>query len=258
MLDQRPQAVAVGRDQDPLTPLNRGSDRLIPVRKKSCDRVFQTFSQRQFIWPKIGVAGIAAREALIIMGNRGRPDIIAATPCHNLLLAVAPGRFRLIEALQCPVMAFVEPPAGMDRNPHEVYLLQNDPERLDRALEQGRKCHIKDISFLLQRPSGLDRLPNSFLADADVDAPGEAILFVPFALAMADQHQSLHLDLGSPSWLILFDTLREQHSFSIPIVEPHACFAPQRAKTYANSTRLRSRGFLTWATSSNGVVKTRP
>ena len=47
VLDQRPQAVAVSGDDHFLAALDRRYDRLVPVGKKSRDRVLETFGQRE-------------------------------------------------------------------------------------------------------------------------------------------------------------------------------------------------------------------
>jgi len=53
----------------------------------------------------------------------------------------------------------------MNRDPHEVHFLKNDPERLDRALEHRSERHIENESFLCEKPGGLRGLFPSFIGE---------------------------------------------------------------------------------------------
>ena len=57
-LDERPQAVAVGRNQYTLARANHRRQRLVPVGKEPRDGVLERFGQRQFVWRERGVASI--------------------------------------------------------------------------------------------------------------------------------------------------------------------------------------------------------
>ena len=43
----------------------------------------------------------------------------------------------LFEALERAVMALVEPPGVLDRQPHQVHLVEHDPEGPDRPFQHG-------------------------------------------------------------------------------------------------------------------------
>jgi hypothetical protein len=58
-----------------------------------------------------------------------------------------------VEALKRTVGAFIEVPIANDGNPHQVHLVEDDPERADGALEDG--C-VGEVEF---EALGLEQLP---------------------------------------------------------------------------------------------------
>src|SRR5213078_4488359 len=107
---------------------------------KALDGILEALRPWQLRVAQAGITAILAGEALVGDFERGRLNVIAAPPDLDLLLAELLGRLGLVESLERAVMPFVEPPGARDRNPHQVHLIERDPERADGALEDGREC----------------------------------------------------------------------------------------------------------------------
>src|ERR1017187_212296 len=110
VLDQRTEAVAVRDDQHLLTSANGRSDGLAPERQEARDGVLEALRQRQFGRGEMAVPRVAAGEARVVGGERGRRNVIAAAPHFHLGLAELRGGLGFVEALQRAVVALVEPP----------------------------------------------------------------------------------------------------------------------------------------------------
>jgi hypothetical protein len=192
VLDQRPQAVAVGRDQHPLAAPHRRRDRLAPVRQEPRHRILQALGEWDVVVRELRVARVVAGVALVVGGERRRTDVVAAAPDLDLGLAKLLGHLRLVEALERAVVALVEPPAPVDRDPHQVHVLEHDPQRLDRAPEDRGVRDVEDVAALVERLRRLVGFLNALLREPDVGPPREPVLLVPDALAVTEQHQLLH------------------------------------------------------------------
>ena len=108
------------------------------------------------------------------------------------MLAVFGGGFGLIETLQRAVVALVQAPGADDGDPHLVELLGDHVVGLDGALEQRGIAEVEDVTFALENLAGFERLGDAFFTEVDVGPAGEAILFVPRALAVADEDEFIH------------------------------------------------------------------
>ncbi len=98
-------------------------------------------------------------------------------------------RLRLVQSLQRAVVALVQTPAALDRHPHAVGGVQDQPQRADRALQHRGKGDLRLELLALQFAAGLCRLLAPQIAQVDVMPAGEQILDVPGALAVTDQDQ---------------------------------------------------------------------
>src|SRR5690606_24724262 len=123
-------------------------------------------------------------------------------PQLDLLLAMTRRGLRLVESLQRAVMALVEPPMPLDGDPREIHLVEDQPQRADRTNEHGRERDIEDEARFLQRAARLGRLATPLLGEVDIRPPGEQILEVPFALAVAHEHQLADLFLAHGALLL--------------------------------------------------------
>ena len=134
------------------------------------------------------MAGVAR----VVERQRRRRHVIRAAPDLHLPLAVLLGGLRLVQALQRAVVALVEPPGVDDRDPHLVELIQRDPERADGAFEDGCVGHVENVAALTQQLAALVRLDHALLREIDIGPAGIQVLFVPDALAVAEQNYLMH------------------------------------------------------------------
>src|SRR5271165_523412 len=116
-------------------------------------------------------------------------NIVAAAPNLDLRLAMLFDRLRLVEPLQGSVVAFVEAPASLHRNPHPIGGVQNQPQRADSAFQHRGEGDLGLELFALQFAPRLLRLLESLIAQVDVVPAGEQVLDVPNALSVTDQDQ---------------------------------------------------------------------
>ena len=63
-----------------------------------------------------------------------RRDVIGAAPDMDLLVAMLGRGLGLVEPGQAAIVALIEPPVLLDRNPQQPHVLQNRQAGLDRAL----------------------------------------------------------------------------------------------------------------------------
>ena len=96
---QRPEAVAVGRDEDFFpVPDHRGHD-VVPKRKNARDRILEAFREWKIAFPEAFVARIFGRIAGIVFLKGRRRDIIAPAPDLDLVIAVFCGGLGFVESL---------------------------------------------------------------------------------------------------------------------------------------------------------------
>ena len=77
----------------------------------------------------------------------------------------------------------------MHRNPHEVQFVERHPQRSNGALEHRGVGHVESIALGLQHHAGFVSFLASFVGEIHIGPAGEAILFVPIALAVAEQYE---------------------------------------------------------------------
>jgi hypothetical protein len=105
-------------------------------------------------------------------------------------LTVARHGLRFVEALQRAVVAFVEPPVALHRDPHPVHRVEHDPERADRALQHRGEGDVDADSLTQQVVSGTRRLFTAERRKVDVGPAGEKVVDIPGALPVAGEDQS--------------------------------------------------------------------
>ena len=137
----------------------------------------------------VGVARIAVLAVLAARLDRRRRGVVAAPPRHELLFAVLFLGLGLVQALQRAVVALVEPPVAMHRDPVPVGLVQREVGGVDRPSQQRRVEHIGLAVQLLDQLAGAGRFGPALLGEVDVDPSGEQVQRVPLALAVAQQNQ---------------------------------------------------------------------
>ena len=107
----------------------------------------------------------------------------------HLLVAIFGSGFRLVQALQGAIVAFVQAVVADHRNPHLVHIVQNGPQGTDGALEHGSVSHIELKACFLQQFASRAGFFAALIGEIHVFPAGETVFLVPNALAMADQYQ---------------------------------------------------------------------
>ncbi len=138
-----------------------------------------------------------ARVALVVRLERRRRRVVAASPDVRLFDAELRGRFGFVEALQRAVVSFIQTPAAPHRDPHLIELVERQPQRSNGAFENGRVRDIELEPFVAQRASGRARFLDTLLTEIDVGPTREAVVSIPCALTVTQQHELLQD--GSPS-----------------------------------------------------------
>src|SRR5262245_39635879 len=99
----------------------------------------------------------------VVGGQRRRRDVVAAAADLALIVPALLGGFRLVQALQRAVMALVQAPVLLDRNPHLIERVERVPEGADRSFQYGREGGIEYVPALPEQPACfLGFLPSSF------------------------------------------------------------------------------------------------
>src|SRR5438874_11023067 len=117
------------------------------------------------------------------------PDVVAATPELDFVLAVLVGGLLLVQALERAIVPLVQPPAALDRNPRHLHLRERELRGLDRAQQQRLMDDTRPQPGLLHLSSGIDRFLDAAVAQRHVRPAREEILEIPRALAVPQQNQ---------------------------------------------------------------------
>ena len=143
--------------------------------------------------------GLRARYARIGAGiarvgdlEERRRYVVAPTPFQDLLVAVLGRGLSLVEPLEGTVVPLVEPPGVLDGDPHQVQLVEGDPERADRPFQDGREGDVERESPGLQQLAGPSGLGPALVGQIDIGPAGEEIFLVPDALAMTQKYKLDH------------------------------------------------------------------
>ncbi|GAP59238.1 hypothetical protein AHiyo1_24920 [Arthrobacter sp. Hiyo1] len=126
---------------------------------------------------------------LAVVGERGRRGVVAAAPFHELLFTELSEGLGLVLALQGAVVALVEAPVTLDRDPAAIGLVQGDVRGVDGPLEQGRVQDVRENVVLDQKLSAAGCFLAALVVQVDVHPAGEQVLGVPVAVAVAQQNQ---------------------------------------------------------------------
>ena len=77
-----------------------------------------------------------------------------------------------------------------------VELVEGDPARPNRALQDRRVGDVEVVAAFLEQASRRLRLGEAFLAQIDVRPAGKAVFLIPCALAMTEKDERLHAESG--------------------------------------------------------------
>src|SRR5208337_2768392 len=123
----------------------------MPARHKARYRVFEAFGEGKLLFWDVLIAWIVSRITWIRLIQRRRANIVTPAPEFHLLLAILRCRFSFVEALQRPIMSFVQPPVALNGNPHEVHLVQHAPQRAYCPFQHRGEGDVEGISLLLKQ-----------------------------------------------------------------------------------------------------------
>ena len=166
VLDQRAQAVAVRGDEHALA---RGDT-------AGAMRSFQYGTTRATVSFRHSVSGtsargelrvarvVARRRAHRLRSSAGGRRVVAAAPDQHLRFAELRRGLGLVEALQRAVVALVQAPVLLHRQPQAVHFLERDVERADRALEHRGIGDVEIEAFVLSAAGPAARASSTPLA----------------------------------------------------------------------------------------------
>src|SRR5690606_36671133 len=188
VLHQRAQRVAVGGDEHGLAGGEVGLDALLPVRQEALDDVLEALGLGQLVTEARVLRVLVLRERGAELDRRLR-GVVGAAPGHQLLLAVLLADLALVQTLQGAVVTLVEAPVALDGDPVTVRGVQGQVRGHDRAALEGGVDHIREDAGLLHQLTAGGRLLTALVREVDVHPAGEQVLRIPFALAVAEQHE---------------------------------------------------------------------
>jgi hypothetical protein len=110
------------------------------------------------------------------------------------------GGLGLVQALEGPVVALVEPPAAVHGDPHQVEPVEGQPEGADGPLEDGGVGHVEGEAGLGDLLGGPLGLLDALVGQVDVGPAREAVLLVPDGLAVAEQDEGVHESISRGRW----------------------------------------------------------
>src|SRR5665647_725176 len=108
-----------------------------------------------------------------------------------VLVAVLLTDLLLVLALQGAVVALVEPPAALHRDPVPVGGVKGQVRARDGAAEQRGVHDVRRDAGGRQQLTAASGLGQALLGEGDVHPTGEQVLRIPATLAMAEQHKGV-------------------------------------------------------------------
>ena len=174
-------------DEDSLPRLQAWLDLGLVVRDEALHDILQALGARNL--RQVGVAHVVGLRVLAIHVDLRRRGVVAAAPGHELLFAVLIAGLGLVQALQRTVVALVEAPVALHRDPVAVRLVQRDIRGHDRAAQQRGEQDGRLDSRVPNQLAGPLGLGLALVGEADVHPPGELVRCVPFALPVAEEDQ---------------------------------------------------------------------
>jgi len=189
MLDQGAKAVPMGCHEYSLIVPQIGYDGVVPVGQHACDNVFQAFRTRAGLGGQGRVPRVVELGELRVDVQFRRRGVVRTPPNHELLLAEFVADLGLVLALQRAVVAFVEPPRALDRDPVAVAAVQGEVRGVDGPPQHGGVDHIRQQVFALEQLGPPDRFGGALLSDVHIHPAGEQVFSVPFGFAMSKKNQ---------------------------------------------------------------------
>ena len=186
IFDQRAKRIAVRNDQHAFACGHLGGDDGFPVRNQARHRVLEAFGQRHLVFVQVRITGIVGGAARVGRKQLLRRDVIASAPAQNHFLAEFRRSFRLVQALQGAVMAFIEAPGGMNGDPHAVHRFHGYPQRPYRPFENRGVREFELEPRFGHEDSRAPRLFPPVFGQVHIGPAGKLIRFVPHGFAVAE------------------------------------------------------------------------
>ena len=126
---------------------------------------------------------------LVVQRQRRWRDVVAAAPDLHLIRTVLLDGLRLVQSLQRTVVTFVQAPAALHRQPHQVHLVEHDPHGANGAFEDRGKDQVEIVALGLQQPAGFARFVATQIGQVHIHPAGEQIFQIPGALTVTNQYE---------------------------------------------------------------------
>ena len=188
VLDERTQRIAVCGDQNRAAQLEVRNDLVVPVRQQSLDDILEAFSARNGR-TQVCVASFACLRPFRAVVEFRRRGVERTTPRHELLFTEFVAHFGLVLTLQGTVVAFVQTPGALDIDPGSISGFQCQVRCDDGALQARGVQDIGSESRFYQQLTGPGGFGAALISEGYVNPAGEEVLLVPFAFAVAQQHE---------------------------------------------------------------------
>mmetsp|Transcript_21635 Transcript_21635/g.33039 ORF Transcript_21635/g.33039 Transcript_21635/m.33039 type:complete len:362 (+) Transcript_21635:192-1277(+) len=152
--------------------------------KRFCEFVFKV---------EISVTRIVAWVMIACSINCWRWDIVRTPPDENLILSITIDCLLLVQSLERTVVALVEFPSLVHRNPHKIRLFQHVPEGTNSSLQQRSVRDIQLDSFCCNKFSGFCYFLVTFWGKWHVNPTSEFVFQVPSRFSMPYQNKSVFI-----------------------------------------------------------------
>mmetsp|Transcript_7598 Transcript_7598/g.22264 ORF Transcript_7598/g.22264 Transcript_7598/m.22264 type:complete len:374 (-) Transcript_7598:147-1268(-) len=189
VLDEGPEGVSVGGNDDRSAVRQLGGDGFLPVGNDALEGGGEGLGE--FLGPvlEVGVALVVGGVVLGGLVDGGWGNIVAASPDEYLVLSELVDGLLLVESLESTVVSFVDLPGLGDGDPHAVGLFEDVPEGSDGTLLHGGKGDVGLDSGLADELSSLGGLDVSGVTERTIVPSGELVSEVPGRFSVSDEDQ---------------------------------------------------------------------
>mmetsp|Transcript_28918 Transcript_28918/g.93210 ORF Transcript_28918/g.93210 Transcript_28918/m.93210 type:complete len:316 (-) Transcript_28918:193-1140(-) len=189
VLDKSSEGVPVSCHKDLPATLDRWSTNFLPPRQDSSNSVLETLSAWKVL--QAFVLWLITRPVWAVRRHGRRRGVVGASPEVHLLTAMLLHSFFLVQSLESSIVALVESPVLVHRDPKEAEVFQYEQASLDGALKKGGEHDVEAKSFALKAVACSLGLVDSSLSEGNIHPSCEAVLLVPLRLPMSNEHQGV-------------------------------------------------------------------
>ena len=165
-------------DEHRFSGTNVGGDVALPIRHHAVDHELERFGSGQ-LRAEVPIALIVGLAEFRRVIERWWWNIERPTPELKLLGSELVERLRLVFSLECPVVAFIESPRPLDRDPRTIGAIESDVGRLDGSSQDTRVQNIGLEPAFGEQLASSCCLGNTLLGKGHIDPAGEEVLLVP-------------------------------------------------------------------------------